>query len=67
MTKMRYRVLGASGLRVSEISLGTMMFGGPTSDVEAQRMLDYGVEHGVNFVDTANDAGSCPPELDHQK
>src|SRR5215510_14944447 len=54
MAKMRYRALGASGLRVSEISLGTMMFGGPTSDVEAQRMLDYGFEHGVNFVDTAN-------------
>jgi len=54
MAKMRYRALGASGLRVSEISLGTMMFGGPTGDVEAQRMLDYGLEHGVNFVDTAN-------------
>ena len=32
MAKMRYRVLGSSGLKVSEISLGTMMFGGPTSD-----------------------------------
>ncbi len=30
MAKMRYRVLGASGMKVSEICLGTMMFGGPT-------------------------------------
>ena len=54
MAKMRYRVLGGSGLKVSEISLGTMMFGGPTSDAEARRMLDYGAEQGVNFLDTAN-------------
>jgi aryl-alcohol dehydrogenase-like predicted oxidoreductase len=54
VAKMRYRTLGPSGLKVSEISLGTMMFGGPTSDIEARRMLDYGLEQGVNFVDTAN-------------
>src|SRR4029077_656037 len=54
MAKMHYRPLGTSGLKVSEISLGTMMFGGPTSDAEARRMLDYGLEQGVNFVDTAN-------------
>jgi len=54
MAKMRYRLLGASGLKVSEISLGTMMFGGPTSEAEARRMLDFGLEHGVNFLDTAN-------------
>ena len=54
MAKMRYRPLGTSGLKVSEISLGTMMFGGPTSDAEARRMLDFGLEQGVNFLDTAN-------------
>jgi len=54
MAKMRYRPLGSSGLKVSEISLGTMMFGGPTSDAEARRMLDFGLEQGVNFIDTAN-------------
>src|SRR5262245_19575403 len=54
MAKMRYRPLGSSGLKVSEISLGSMMFGGPTSEVEARRMLDFGLEHGVNFLDTAN-------------
>jgi len=54
MAKMRYRPLGSSGLKVSEIALGTMMFGGPTSEVEARRMLDFGLEQGVNFIDTAN-------------
>jgi aryl-alcohol dehydrogenase-like predicted oxidoreductase len=54
MAKMRYRPLGSSGLKVSEISLGTMMFGGPTSEAEARRMLDFGLEQGVNFIDTAN-------------
>jgi aryl-alcohol dehydrogenase-like predicted oxidoreductase len=54
MAKMRYRLLGSSGLKVSEISLGTMMFGGPTSEAEARRMLDFALEHGVNFLDTAN-------------
>jgi aryl-alcohol dehydrogenase-like predicted oxidoreductase len=54
MAKMGYRPLGASGLKVSEISLGSMMFGGPTAEAEARRMLDYGLEQGVNFLDTAN-------------
>jgi len=54
MAKMRYRPLGANGLKVSEISLGTMMFGGPTGEGEARRMLDYALEQGVNFLDTAN-------------
>jgi aryl-alcohol dehydrogenase-like predicted oxidoreductase len=54
MAKMRYRLLGSSGLKVSEISLGTMMFGGPAGAAEARRMLDYALEQGVNFVDTAN-------------
>ena len=31
MAKMRYRVLGASGMKVSEICLGTTMFGEPTN------------------------------------
>jgi aryl-alcohol dehydrogenase-like predicted oxidoreductase len=51
---MRYRVLGSSGVKVSEISLGTMMFGGATADGEAQRIADHAAEHGVNFIDTAD-------------
>src|SRR5207244_518052 len=55
-----YRLLGRSGLRVSEICLGTMFFGdeqgegwGATRD-EAKRIFDLYTERGGNFFDTAN-------------
>ena len=55
---MNYRLLGKSGLRVSEISLGTMTFGedwgwGSAKD-EARKIYDAYLEAGGNFVDTAN-------------
>jgi aryl-alcohol dehydrogenase-like predicted oxidoreductase len=51
---MRYRNLGKSPLRVSELCLGTMMFGDQTDLAEAQRIVDHAHEHGVNFIDTAD-------------
>ena len=51
---MGYRMLGRSGIRVSEICLGTMMFGGPTSEPEAQRIVDHAYDPGVNFMHTAD-------------
>ena len=55
---MRYRLLGRSGLRVSELCLGTMTFGedwgwGSSKD-ESRRVLDAFFEAGGNFIDTAN-------------
>jgi aryl-alcohol dehydrogenase-like predicted oxidoreductase len=55
---MRYRLLGNSGLRVSEAALGTMTFGddwgwGSAKD-EAQKVYDAFREAGGNFIDTAN-------------
>jgi aryl-alcohol dehydrogenase-like predicted oxidoreductase len=52
--RMPTRILGASGMRVSEIALGTMMFGDQTDAAVARRILDHAGEHGVNFIDTAN-------------
>jgi aryl-alcohol dehydrogenase-like predicted oxidoreductase len=54
---MRYTLLGRSGLRVSEVALGTMTFGeawgwGASRD-ECRRIFDAFVEEGGNFVDTA--------------
>lgn len=46
--------LGRTGLMVSRLSLGTMMFGGRTDDAEARRILDDARETEVNFVDTAD-------------
>lgn len=55
---MRYKLLGKSGLRVSEICLGTMTFGedwgwGSSKD-ESRQVLDAFLEAGGNFIDTAN-------------
>src|SRR6516162_8315240 len=55
---MRYKLLGNSGLRVSELCLGTMTFGeewGWGGSVEAsQEMFDLFGAAGGNFIDTAN-------------
>jgi aryl-alcohol dehydrogenase-like predicted oxidoreductase len=51
---MEYRGLGRSGLKVSPLCLGTMMFGGPTDAAAAQRIVDRARGQGVNFIDTAD-------------
>lgn len=51
---MEYRNVGRTGLKVSEICLGTMTFGHGTDKDEAQRIVDRSIEAGVNFFDTAN-------------
>jgi aryl-alcohol dehydrogenase-like predicted oxidoreductase len=59
---MEYRQLGASGLQVSVISLGTMTFGGKgkfadvgtTGVDDAREQVDLALEAGVNLIDTAD-------------
>lgn len=51
---MSYRRLGASGLSVSPLCLGTMMFGAQTDVDEAGRIIAAARDAGVNFIDTAN-------------
>jgi aryl-alcohol dehydrogenase-like predicted oxidoreductase len=51
---MEYRNLGKSGLKVSPICLGTMMFGDRTDAAEAGRIVASAREAGVNFIDTAD-------------
>jgi aryl-alcohol dehydrogenase-like predicted oxidoreductase len=51
---VNYRSLGASGLQVSPLCLGTMMFGGATNESTAQRIVTRAREQGVNFIDTAD-------------
>src|SRR5947209_5102819 len=51
---MQYRRLGNSGLMVSPICLGTMMFGDRTDEAEAGRIVASAREAGVNFIDTAD-------------
>jgi len=51
---MDYRKLGESGLKVSPLCLGTMMFGDRTDAAEAGRIVAAAREAGVNFIDTAD-------------
>src|SRR5512133_3171422 len=51
---MEYRNLGNSGLKVSPVCLGTMMFGDRTDKAEAGRIVAAAREVGINFIDTAD-------------
>lgn len=51
---MDLRSLGQSGLKVSPICLGTMMFGGETTAAQARRIIDHAHGAGINFIDTAD-------------
>ena len=46
--------LGHTGLTVSRVCFGTMTFGSQMDEAAAHRTLDYCVDHGINFIDTAN-------------
>ncbi|MCZ4089794.1 aldo/keto reductase [Sinorhizobium psoraleae] len=50
---MRYNMLGRTGIKVSEICLGTMTWGSQNTQTEAHGQLDYAFDRGVNFIDTA--------------
>jgi aryl-alcohol dehydrogenase (NADP+) len=51
---MQQKQLGASGLKVSQLCLGTMMFGGPTDEATSTKIVAKAQEQGVNFIDTAD-------------
>ena len=59
---MEYQRLGASGLEVSRICLGTMMFGDRTDATEARRIVDDADAAGINFIDTADVYGNGTSE-----
>jgi len=54
---MEYRRLGRSGVKVSEICLGTMTFGHGTDAAEAERIVQSSLDAGVMFFDTADGYG----------
>ena len=51
---MQYRRLGRSGLMISELTLGTMNFGGPTDEITSLKMIDKALDYGINLLDCAN-------------
>lgn len=54
---MDYRTLGQSGLKVSPVCLGTMMFGDQTDSKTAQKIVAIARDSGINFIDTADAYG----------
>jgi len=61
---MQYRKLGNSGIEVSVICLGSMTWGTQNSEAEGHAQIDYALDQGVNFIDTAELYPSCPMSAD---
>jgi aryl-alcohol dehydrogenase-like predicted oxidoreductase len=62
---MKYRRLGRTGLDVSVICLGTMTWGQQNTEAEGHAQMDYALDQGVNFFDTA-ELYSIPPRPETQ-
>ncbi len=62
---MKINELGRTGIKVSRICLGTMTFGEQNTEAEGHAQLDMAVDHGVNFIDTA-EAYSFPGKPETQ-
>lgn len=59
---MNYVPFGSTGVTVSEMCLGTMMFGARCDQAESDRILGTAIDHGVTFIDTAEMYGSGKTE-----
>jgi aryl-alcohol dehydrogenase-like predicted oxidoreductase len=59
---MRYRTLGKTGLSVSNLALGTMGFGGDTTEEDSHAIIDAFVDAGGNLIDTSNVYGGGESE-----
>ena len=62
---MEYRRLGRTDLNVSLICLGTMTWGQQNTEAEGHAQMDYALDQGVNFFDTA-ELYSIPPRAETQ-
>ncbi len=59
---MKYRRIGRSGLKVSEVCLGTMSFGTLIGEDEAKPIVDLAFDAGINFFDSADGYGKGASE-----
>jgi aryl-alcohol dehydrogenase-like predicted oxidoreductase len=54
LVPMKYRNLGKSGLKVSQLCLGTNNFGGQISEEASLKIVNKALDCGINVIDTAN-------------
>tara|TARA_B110001450_G_scaffold189488_1_gene177643 strand:+ start:4429 stop:5463 length:1035 start_codon:yes stop_codon:yes gene_type:complete len=59
---MKYTTIPKTEIKVSKICLGTMTFGNQNSELEAHEQMDYALDKGVNFFDTA-EMYAVPPSV----
>ncbi|MBE2200890.1 MAG: aldo/keto reductase [Anaerolinea sp.] len=62
---MEYNNLGRTGVKVSQLCLGCMNFGGRTDETEAIEIIHSALAAGINFVDTANVYGHDPANFSY--
>ena len=62
---MEFRQLGHTDIKVSSICLGTMTWGEQNTEAEGHEQMDYAVDMGINFFDTA-EMYAVPPKPDTQ-
>ena len=63
---MKYNELGQSGIKVSELCLGTMTWGSQNSQEDANRQIEVSLNHGINFLDTAEMYPTTPRSKETQ-
>lgn len=62
---MKYTTLPGTDIKVSKICLGSMTWGEQNTEIEGHQQLDYAIDQGVNFIDTA-ELYSVPTNKDTQ-
>ncbi len=62
---MRYQTLANTDLNISKLCLGTMTWGEQNTEQQAHQQLDYALDQGINFIDTA-EMYPVPPQGDTQ-
>lgn len=63
---MKYNELGQSGIKVSKLCLGSMTWGSQNSQEDANRQIEISLDHGINFLDTAEMYPTTPRSIETQ-
>jgi len=63
---MKMNELGRTGIKVSELCLGSMTWGTQNSEVEGHAQIDYALDNGINFIDTAEMYPTTPLSAETQ-